>query len=406
MLGLTATANREMRDRLMKYLGMKSSLLPIVVSPNKDNIRFTVVKANSKLHCFDWLLKILKEKKDQTPFTIIFCKTVNDIVSVLTFFLMELGQSGVYVEGEGPIGEKCLLGVYYSQTPQSHKDCITKSFEGLSGHVRVVFASTSLSMGVDFPHVKYVVHYGPSKNLTSHLQEAGRAGRDGHEAYHVTVYQGRHLITCEPDIKAAVRKSLTSCCRIAFLESFDDEVCSVSPMHDCCNVCHKSCKCEDSGCSKPIPNFDCVPSSECDQEQSREVSEDERACLKEALNEVQRSLSSQSKIRMFDSTGIVGHGLSDDLIDTIVSSVHNIYTVYDVIDYCNAPSLKIAVITLELINEVFGDVDIPDELYELVSHKEHLHLVSKLTASLPTDMPIYEDSEDLGLEDLEVEDLL
>ena len=342
MLGLTATANAEMCDRLMKYLGMKSSLLPIVVSPNKDNIRFTVVKANNKLHCFDWFLKILKEKKDQTPFTIIFCKTVNDIVSVLTFFLMKLGQSGVYVEGEGPIGEKCLLGVYYSQTPQSHKDCITKSFEGLSGHVRVVFASTSLSMGVDFPHVKYVVHYGPSKNLTSHLQEAGRAGRDGHEAYHVTVYQGRHLITCEPDIKAAVRKSLTSCCRIAFLESFDDEVCSVSPMHDCCNVCHKSCKREDSGCSKPIPNFDCVPSSECDQEQSREVSEDERACLKEALNEVQRSLSSQSKIRMFDSTGIVGHGLSDDLIDTIVSSVHNIYTVYDVIHYCNAPSLKIA----------------------------------------------------------------
>ena len=89
-----------------------------------------------------------------------------------------------------------------------------------------------------------------------------------------------------------------------------------------------------------------------------------------------------------------------------MSNVHNIYNVYDVIDYCNAPSLKIAVITLELINEVFGDVDIPDELYVLVSHKEHLHLVSKLTASLPTDMPIYEDSENLGLEDLEVEDLL
>ena len=89
-----------------------------------------------------------------------------------------------------------------------------------------------------------------------------------------------------------------------------------------------------------------------------------------------------------------------------MSTVHNIYTVYDVIDYCSAPSLKIAVITLELINEVFRDVDIPDELYELVSHKEHFHLVSTLTVSLPTDMPIYEDSEDLGLEDLELEDLL
>ena len=50
----------------------------------------------------------------------------------------------------------------------------------------------------------------------------------------------------------------------------------------------------------------------------------------------------------------------------------------DVIDYCSAPSLKIAVITLELINEVFWDVNIPDELYELVSHKEQLHLVSTI----------------------------
>ena len=106
----------------MQYLGMKSSLLPIVVSPNKNNNRFTVVKANSKLHCFDWLLKNLKEKKDQTPF-------------FSDFFLMELGQSGVYVEGEGPTDEKCLLGVYYSQTPQSHKDCITKSFEGWYLHL-------------------------------------------------------------------------------------------------------------------------------------------------------------------------------------------------------------------------------------------------------------------------------
>ncbi|KAJ7331117.1 hypothetical protein OS493_020819 [Desmophyllum pertusum] len=74
-------------------------------------------------------------------------------------------------------------------------------------------------MGVDFQHVKYVVHYGPSNNLTGHLQEAGRAGRDGEEAYHITVYHGRHLTTCEADIKAAVRKSLKSCCRVAFLEN-------------------------------------------------------------------------------------------------------------------------------------------------------------------------------------------
>ena len=100
------------------------------------------------------------------------------------------------------------------------------------------------------------------------------------------------------------------------------------------------------------------------------------------------------------------HNQSDDLIGAIVSTVHNILYVYDVIDYCNTPSLKIAVITLELIDEVFGDIDIPDELYALVSHKEHLQLVSKLTASLPTDMPICDGNEDFGMEDFEEDDTL
>ena len=36
-----------------------------------------------------------------------------------------------------------------------------------------------------------------------------------------------------------------------------------------------------------------------------------------------------------------------------------------------------AVITLEVINEMFGYIHIADELYALVSKKEYLHLVSR-----------------------------
>jgi len=111
------------------------------------------------MHCFDWLVEVLKEKKENTPFTIIFCKTVSNNVSVLTFFLRKCGQSSIYIDGECSKHKRCLLDVYYSQTPQKHKDSVTSSFEGLSeNYVRVVSASTSLSMGVDFKHIQYVVH--------------------------------------------------------------------------------------------------------------------------------------------------------------------------------------------------------------------------------------------------------
>ena len=45
------------------------------------------------------------------------------------------------------------------------------------------------------------------------------------------------------------------------------------------------------------------------------VMEDDRECVKEALKEVQHSLSCQSQVRMFDDTGIIAHGFSDKLIE-------------------------------------------------------------------------------------------
>lgn len=171
-----------MRNRLAKYLVMKR-INHIVVSPNKNNIRFSVLRADKELRCLDWLVQLVLDRKGETPFTIIFCKTVNDIVSLLMHFLMRLGTCGAYTAGEEPAHERCLLGVYYSQTPKNHKESVTSSFERLGGKVRLVFASTSLSMGIDFPHVRYVVHYGPSRSLASHLQEAGRGGRYGNKLF-------------------------------------------------------------------------------------------------------------------------------------------------------------------------------------------------------------------------------
>ena len=59
---------------------------------------------------------------------------------------------------------------------------------------------------------------------------------------------------------------------------------------------------------------------------------------------------------MFDSTGVVTHGLSDELINTIVSNVQTIFDVHDLIECSAAPSLKIAVIILEVIDESFNDI--------------------------------------------------
>lgn len=156
-----------------------------------------------------------------------------------------------------------------------------------------------------------------------------------------------------------------------------------------------------------VPDFDVVPENTEDTKESREVSEDDKECVKEALKEVQCSLSCQSRVRMFDDTGIITHGLSDKMIDKIVSNVHVIYNVHDVIEHCKPPSLKVAVIILEILREVFEDVEVTDELYSLVYAKDQTHLLNKVNASLEStyDLDLFED---LDTDDFleSVEDLL
>lgn len=109
---------------------------------------------------------------------------------------MKLG-SDAYIKSTAPASERCLIGVYYSATPETIKERVCNSFGGNQGVARVVIASTSLSMGVDFPSVKYVIHFGPGRSTTEHLQQAGRAGRDSNPAFNIVMYQGKHMRQCE-----------------------------------------------------------------------------------------------------------------------------------------------------------------------------------------------------------------
>ena len=194
-----------------------------------------------------------------------------------------------------------------------------------------------------------------------------------------------------------MKHSLKSCCRVEFLRSFDETVSALEPLHDCCSVCHQSCNCLGDSCGKVVPEFDFVPESVEDVKKSRDVSENDKECVKEALKEVQRSLSCQTQVRMFDDSGIISHGFLDKLIDKIVSNVNFIYNVHDVIEHCNPPTLKVAVIILEIVKETFEDVEITDELYSLVYAKEQTHLLDKLNASLgrTIDLEMFDDFLDL-----------
>jgi len=73
-------------------------------------------------------------------------------------------------------------------TPERHQ--IQERF--MQGELDVVVATNAFGMGVDKAEIRFVLHYDHPASLEAYAQEAGRAGRDGKEAYAILLY---HLQT-------------------------------------------------------------------------------------------------------------------------------------------------------------------------------------------------------------------
>ena len=69
-------------------------------------------------------------------------------------------------------------------TPERHQ--VQERF--MQGDLDVVVATTAFGMGVDKAEIRFVLHYDHPASLEAYVQEAGRAGRDGKEAYAILLY--------------------------------------------------------------------------------------------------------------------------------------------------------------------------------------------------------------------------
>ena len=63
------------------------------------------------------------------------------------------------------------------------------------GRMRVLVATNAFGMGVDYPDVRVIVHFGAPGSLEAYYQEAGRAGRDGEPAHCLLLFGAGDLMT-------------------------------------------------------------------------------------------------------------------------------------------------------------------------------------------------------------------
>ena len=359
-MALTATATEAVRNKTIKALAMKSDVVHICVNPNRPNIYLYKLCVTKDLSCFRWLLVTLTELNRDAPKSIIYCRRQKDCGIIFRHFIFELGNSA-YLPNTDKRSDHCLLGKYDANTLEKHKKRVMTELLKVDGVCRVVIATTALGMGINIPNVRFVIHYGPPREVDDFMQEIGRGGRDGKEATSVMFYNGMQLRYCEKSMKVYA-KSTDVCLRQVILNQLEETNVPNQGTHKCCLVCHRLCKCGGETCTVPLLSFESVePTSAVlsQQQKKRTVTFREKELLKELLTDCQKRIAANCPSYYLSSESSTG--FTDSVIASTVKKCKFIFTIDDVMEHVPVYTRSHAVEILLILNDIFEDIDTSSE---------------------------------------------
>ena len=139
----------------------------VKLSPEKNNIKYTVKKVAKEVEeVFADISAELKQKKTDTPKTVVYCRSIKDCGELFSIFDEHLKEDG---------GK--LFAMYHSKTPQNIQHSVLTQIMEEDSEIRIVFATSALGMGVNIPDIHRVIHYGVpeiSNNMFKKLAEGAR----------------------------------------------------------------------------------------------------------------------------------------------------------------------------------------------------------------------------------------
>ncbi|NCC64651.1 MAG: ATP-dependent DNA helicase RecQ [Spirochaetia bacterium] len=218
ILCFTATADRQIITGLNRIIFTGGKPHYIRGNSDRPNISYHVVRTLNKEHTLSTLLK----NKTLRP-SLIFCTRRDRCESATRSLLFSQPD----------------LTVRYYHAGLSNT--VRKSLESwfASDPEAVLFATKAFGMGIDVSHIASVIHFDLSEDVLSFLQESGRAGRDGRQAYSIVLLDGEEK-------ESSLQRIFTnnqSCFRNALLSALGEENTQCSG----CDICNQNWMTEREG---------------------------------------------------------------------------------------------------------------------------------------------------------------
>lgn len=359
MVALTATATKLTRDTILSLLNMEN-VVEIKESPNKLNVAYVVqyMDKDTELEFyFSWLTDELKHSQEKTDRTIIYCQTIRQCGLVYATIKGLLGTN-MFI---GDDSKNVLVEMLHSCTPEENKKTILESFQSENGIIRLLIATIAFGMGVDCRGVHRVIHFGPSKNVESYVQETGRAGRHGHQSIAYVLYHGVMLNHIDAHMKSFVKTK--ECRRKNILNHFECVSMYPEQPYLCCDNCASQCECgmphPDNLTKYPVATYkDIQPTLK-----EREVSQQQMKVVRENLIKYHKSIVMQlvgstanGNVKTLTNLQFM-LGFSQHQITQVLDNVHRIFSIADVYKFEEVWDKRHAQKMLLILNNVFVDIN-------------------------------------------------
>lgn len=238
-MALTATATATTRREVIKRLCMLDEKL-IYLPPTKTNIYYSVVDKLTLLS--DMLVPIAEQLSLKNK----NADKINEVADVYEGFKSLLGTKLTFPESAPTYLQKYrLVDMFTSCIEKDLKTKIVRSFITPLSNLRVVVASSAFGMGLDCECVRKVIHWGPSCDIDSYVQESGREGRDGLHSNAIIYFKPADKLHTSKSMMSFCSNNIT--CRRALLFSDFDDASLMSQNQiskcKCCDLCMKKCDC-------------------------------------------------------------------------------------------------------------------------------------------------------------------